>query len=177
MAGNVKVRDIQDGDAEALLADIRPADLVELQASCSGDLLDAIKISIASAPHSWCVLVDGELAALIGVTQAPDPEVGVPWMAGTSAFNRAPRALTRLGRRYSEFGLSIYHTLVNYVDVRNTASIRWLKAMGYEVSTESVPVGVNGEHFYRFSMSRVNHNVLASCDCGRLGAHVCERRG
>ncbi|OZI23751.1 hypothetical protein CAL26_09990 [Bordetella genomosp. 9] len=156
MAANVEVRDIQEGDAEALLADIRPADLIELQASCRGDLLEAIKESIASAPHRWCVTVDGDLAALIGVTRAPrDPEVGIPWMSGTSAFYRAPRALTRLGRHYSAFGLSIYHTLVNYVDVRNTVSIRWLKAMGYTVADEPLPVGVNGELFYRFSMSRI----------------------
>lgn len=154
MAAKVEVRDIRDGDAEALLADIRPSDLVELEASCDGDLLTAIKASIASAPHSWAVTVDGDLAALIGVTQAPDPEVGVPWMSGTTAFNRAPCALTKLGRHYSRFGLSIYHTLVNYVDVRNTVSIRWLKAMGYKVADTSVPVGVNGEHFFRFSMSR-----------------------
>ncbi len=158
---NVEVRDIRDGDAEALLADIRPCDLAELQASCPGDLLEAIKLSIASAPHSWAVEVDGDLAALIGVTQAPDSEVGVPWMSGTSAFYRAPRALTKLGRQYSEFGLSIYHTLVNYVDVRNTVSIRWLKAMGYKVSNVPVPVGVNGEPFYRFSMSRCGNTTCA----------------
>jgi hypothetical protein len=154
LVAKVLVRDIQAGDAEALLADMRPADLRELQASCPGDLLAAIKASIASAPHSWCVTIDGAVAALIGVSNAADPDVGVPWMAGTTAFNRSPCVLTKLGRHYSHFGLSIYHTLVNYVDVRNTASIRWLKAMGYTVATESVPIGVNGEHFYRFSMSR-----------------------
>lgn len=113
----------------------------------SGTLTRSIKLSYnpgaAFSP-------DGELMCLFGAM--PIELMGnaaVPWLIGTTTLNRHPGALTRGAMTYLAQIAQQYPRLFNYVDARNTPSIRWLSRLGFAVDPPA-PFGVEGLPFHRF---------------------------
>lgn len=60
-----------------------------------------------------------------------DPRIAAIWMVGTDELHGYARNLLLEGREYVAGWLREYDLLFNYVDVRNTASIRWLLRLGF----------------------------------------------
>jgi hypothetical protein len=85
---------------------------------------------------------------------SPAGDIGVPWMLGTPALERAPKQLTKLGRAYVHLMSDKYATLLNYVDARSLKSVYWLACLGFTVQKETEPYGVFGLPFHRFGMNR-----------------------
>jgi hypothetical protein len=80
---------------------------------------------------------------------------GSPWMLGTDGIKdrEASRCVRLLSRYYIEKMLECFPILENYVDARNTISIKWLKWCGFNFD-EAKPFGINKELFYRFWMTK-----------------------
>jgi hypothetical protein len=78
-------------------------------------------------------------------------DIGRPWMLGTDKAHQFPRVLVVEGRRYVERMLGLYPHLVNYVDARNTRSVRWLARLGFTVHAPH-PHGEAGLPFHRFEL-------------------------
>lgn len=76
-----------------------------------------------------------------------------PWAVGTPDLVRRGTALRRFGVAFSAKALERGKLLENYVDVRNTASIRWLKSIGYEFDAPA-PYGHKNLPFMRFWMTK-----------------------
>lgn len=147
------MRAVRAGDIETIAADLRLADIEEIHGSLGHR--NCLRVMLAGAEMSsmlWTIEVDGEPAGLFGVTPALD--IGVPWMLGTPALERAPKQLTKLGRRYVHLMSDKYATLLNYVDARSLKSVYWLARLGFTVSTETEPYGVFGLPFHRFGINR-----------------------
>ena len=78
--------------------------------------------------------------------------VGVPWMIGTKHLDALAVTFLRRCREPLLQVLKRYDRLVNYVDARNTRTIKWLTFMGFKVDKDPVPYGVFNLPFHRFSM-------------------------
>ena len=148
-----EVRAPRDGDVEALVAGMRPQDVAELQAVGRPDLDVVVRESIAQSTLCWTATVDGEVAAILGVTRhgtvlAP---IGVPWMLGTDLVRRHRRCLARLTPQYIDRMLQVAPLLLNYVHARNTVAVQWLKRTGFHLYP-AAPHGPFGEPFHLFEM-------------------------
>lgn len=140
-------------DVAALVADMRPADRLELEASHGADPQKAVQRAVDISTISWAVEAGGALIMLGGVAPVSMlGGVGSPWMLGTNLLDRSPGALTRVGVQYLQVVKGLYPELENYVDARNVKSIRWLRRLGFKISPAPIPYGPQGLPFYRFEM-------------------------
>lgn len=128
-------------DLDAVLSlELRQADLDELAASTGYSSRKAILLSLAASVEAWVVVYKGKIEAVFGVSELVSPTEGllyVPWFVSTDTFGewafRFARESVGIVRRW----LDEYGYLVNFVDSRNKASIRWLRWLGFTVD-ESV---------------------------------------
>lgn len=147
----VEIRPLREGDIEALLANMRQPDRDEVEAA-GQDVENGVISSVQMSAMCWAAEINGRLACLFGV--APISllgGVGAPWLLGTDVLDRHPRALIRNTGPYLDAMRSAFPHLVNYVDARNTRSIRWLKALGFRFQPAQ-PYGPRGFAFHRFEM-------------------------
>lgn len=151
----VSIRKAQLADADWFAPRLREADVDELTASSGPDIRGTLRRSIIRSPHAAFVAESENLGpiALFGFGSSLMGDKIVPWCVGTDGLLRRAKALTKYGRAYSQRSLDAAPLLENWVDVRNTASIRWLKAIGYEFD-DPAPRGVEGLPFMRFWMKR-----------------------
>lgn len=158
MAGNVEVRWPTAQDIADLVADMRPADRAELEASIGRGVDQAGMLAdvIARSSHAWAILVNGRLGMIGGLfpmgTLAGGEEAQ-PWMMATTAMERAPGTLMKVALRYLSVMKGCYPRLSNHVDARNEKSIRWLRRIGFIVHTHTVPFGPYGMPFHPFEMN------------------------
>lgn len=151
----VEVRDAAPGDADLLFANLRPADLAEGEALAGrGRVREAIDRSIADSTHCWTAWAGADLMCMFGVAPVSLlSDDGVPWMLGTPVVARERRALTRLARPYIARMLAAHPRLVNVVDARNVAAMRFLRHVGFQL-LPAQPLGVAGLPFHPFVMER-----------------------
>jgi hypothetical protein len=153
----VKVRLAGEEDAALLEPLLRDADRQELEAASGPDVLgqlqEAVRFSRGRLGRmAFVAELEGEAIALFGFVPAGAlSEAAHPWLVGTDTLNRVPGMLTRLSRSYCSAVLGEYPVLVNYVDVRHEASVRWLSRLGFELQPPE-PFGVAGLPFHRFEM-------------------------
>lgn len=134
---------------------VRQADIEEF-AACDRTVEEVLKDGLQLSTYTWAGLRDGSVVCVFGVAS---PSVlsgkGVPWMVGSPEIDRCAYAFLQRSRIVIQHMLSLYDHLENYVDVRNTRAIRWLRWLGFEIHPPE-PHGPNGMLFHRFEMRR-NH--------------------
>lgn len=130
---------------------MRAADRDEIVASHGPDTLRTLANAVRSSTHCLAVLDQhDDLACLMGVSPlSMVGGVGSPWMLGTHVLDDYPRTLARVARRYFGEVARVYELLENFVDVRNTASVKLLKWLGCSFD-EPKPYGALGLPFMRF---------------------------
>lgn len=134
---------------------LRQSDIDELTAASGPDILDQLIDAVRRSGRMALVAsARGEPFALFGFAPAGLVSTrAAPWLVGTPAAAKQGRALIRFGRAYCAAAAREYPVLVNYVDVRNTSSIRWLERIGFKMEAPA-PFGVAGLPFMRFSNVR-----------------------
>lgn len=149
----VEVRACQEGDAEALLANLRPADLAEGEALAgAGQVPEMVAESLRASVLSWTAVAAGDVVCMFGVAPVTlMGDHGMPWMLGTPLVEQHRRALTRQGPAYIAHMLAAFPHLVNVVDARNVRSIAWLRRVGFQIH-DARPAGVAGMPFHPFTM-------------------------
>lgn len=148
----VLIRPTEPGDVARLFANLRASDLAECQAYGKPDIAAGIESSAARSLLCWTGLVDGELAAILGVAPLSIVNgIGSPWMLGTPVLDAHQRVLVRKTPEYIARMLKAFPHLVNFVHAKNTTSVRWLRRLGFSLS-EPAPFGPLGEPFHRFEM-------------------------
>lgn len=149
---DVLIRSTEPEDVELLAANLRQADLAECYAYGHTDQLPGLRQSAACSVLCWSGFVDGELAAIIGVTPVSVMGgIGSPWMMGTPVLDRHSRILVRRTPDYIGRMLTAFPHLVNHVHAKNVTSVRWLRRLGFTLH-EAEPYGARGELFHRFEM-------------------------
>lgn len=151
----VDLRPAAAADVATLARELRAADRDELLASTGSDdvraiVADSVRRSVAPLA---AVDPDGRLIALFG--HAPVGTIltplAAPWLLGTDLVSRNAGILIKLSREYVALWREHFPLLVNFVDARNRASIRYLKRVGFTLD-DPAPHGALGLPFHRFHM-------------------------
>lgn len=131
---------------------MRFADCREVWRSSHFTPLDALTQSLKHQGEKWAAVVDGRPIGLFGIAQAsPVSEVGVPWCLTTLEADEYPLAWARRSYLDVQRWKERYSLQLNYVDMENERSIKWLKWLGYTLG-DPRPHGKEGTLFYPFYM-------------------------
>lgn len=141
----------QQQHVDDLVGNMRQCDIDEVMAGGAESPRAAVESSITISTHLAAMHVDDELVCIFGV--APLSILsgsGCPWMLGTNHVKRYRRELMHATRPYIAAMQRAYPFLGNAVHARNTESIRWLRAVGFEVGEPTLRMP-SGEMFCLFS--------------------------
>lgn len=141
-------------DVAAVAGCARGPDREEMLA-CSGlSVEQALAIGLERSLRAWVIESHGMPLAAVGDT-IHGIGVGVPWMVTTEHIADDPRGFLRASKAVLAEILQRHQVLVNYVDARNVAAIRWLAWLGFEIG-DPVPYGLHRLPFRQFTMIRGN---------------------
>lgn len=142
-----------DEDIPAMVADMRAGDRAELEATIDLPIQDQLKQAIEwSTLPVAAVNERGDLLALFGAAPfSLMSKTAAPWMVGTNLIRRYPKALTEGAQRFFAMTLQTHPRLLNFVDARNTESVKWLARLGFTVEKPK-PHGIADLPFHRFHM-------------------------
>lgn len=143
------VKVASEDHARALAANMRAADAAEVRASGGYDPLEAVLASLRSSDRAWTLIVGGEVAAIWGTCPAPCREAGtaVVWLLTSAKVATVPRPFCRLAGRVLAGLLRRHGVLVNAIDCRYGAAVRWARHLGAEVQAP-ISFGVEGRPFH-----------------------------
>lgn len=146
----VELRDAQASDIEAIVADIRAADVDEM-AALGTTPEAAMRAGLEISDWTATATVDGVPVCMFGVAcQSAMTGIGRPWLLGANAVVPAQVPLLRICRPVVRAMRDSYPRLINVVDARNAVAIRWLRWLGFRFDLGTVPVG--GYEFLPFRL-------------------------
>jgi hypothetical protein len=141
-------------DIDPIARSARQADRDEIEEGCGQSIASALTLGLRSSVAAHVIAWgDTPLAAFGDVCYSPGAGIGIPWLISTDAIEQHPRAFLRICKPLVAQMLERHQTLINYVDTRNTAAIRWLEWLGFSMGSAE-PYGPAGLLFRRFSMDR-----------------------
>lgn len=133
---------------------MRQADRDEVFAASGKTPVQSLTFSLRHSRVAWTVLVDGKPEVIFGLADMNVlAGVGAPWLLGTDAVTRHSTAFLRGSVEWRGQLLARYPTLRNLVDDRNAVSKRWLKWLGFTLSSP-IPIGHDGAAFRLFELRR-----------------------
>lgn len=138
-------------DVRSLARDLRLADVQEITASAGVTPERGLLRSLADSAQAWSASdAEGTFAMWgVGAASALATE-GSPWLlAADRLTTQHRRTFVRESRLFVQHLRRQYTVLRNYVDARNTASVRWLRALGFTI-LPAEPYGVAGLPFHPF---------------------------
>jgi len=155
------------GHVAPIAARMRHADREEAWAAARLEPEAALRLSLAASPLAWTGRVDGRPECMFGVGAG-----GIPWLLGSDAVERYATGFLRRNRPYVTRMLETFGHLSNWVDARNTASIRWLRWLGFTIEAPR-PFGPSNLPFHPFWMTRIGDaNRSRHLRASTTGAHA-----
>lgn len=148
----ITIRPLEHGDIEIIAASAREADVNEMQACAGATVAQCLEQGLQHSLRAWVIESNGLPLAAAGDTLA-GIGVGVPWMVTTNHIDSNPRGFLRASKALMQEMLQRHHLLVNYVDERNVAAIRWLEWLGVTMAP-AAPYGLYGLPFRQFTLYR-----------------------
>lgn len=144
----------EDWHVSFIAACVRQADADEMYAIGCYTPEAALRISLRVSDMAWTGLIGSKPVCMFGVAGASLlTNTGRPWLIGTDLLDTHYVIFLRRCRRMVVKMLDRFPSLENYVDVRNTRAITWLRWLGFSFN-EPEPYGVLGLPFIRFTMER-----------------------
>lgn len=129
---------------------MRQADRDEVDAISGRTPYEALRLSFRKSTVAHTALINGRPEVMWGVGDINIlTGVGGAWLLGTDAVVRHQVRFVRDSLEYRDQLFRRYSVLRNFVDVRNTVSIRWLRWLG---ATFSDPVSLRGHEFLLFEL-------------------------
>lgn len=142
-----------------IIQSLRDQDRAELEAMHGQPPELIIPLSVALSSHGWIAVDDGTPFAVFGAAPSALPGIGVVWMLGTDGVARAGHSVGRLTAPHLEAMHTRYPVLFNYIDSRNSVSMRWLRWAGFELHGDHTTP--SGHIFHIFARSRLRgHEAL-----------------
>lgn len=142
---------------EHIAANLRPADLTEIQATLGADvdpfwaLFESWDLSVAS----WLIVDDTGLPlGIFGVAPFSAAKVGLAWLLGTPGLETAAVSVARQTPLYVAQMHELYPILWANVDARNDLSMKWLSWAGFSVIDADPNHGPQGRLFLEFMRTR-----------------------
>lgn len=141
-------------DVSAILPLVRQADIDEITEALGIPMEEALLEG--AADNGKKIVVDGKVVAVFGdATYSILGSVGVPWLISTIHVEQHARAFLKVCKPEVMDMLTRHAHLMNFVDVRNTTAIRWLKWLGFTFGS-AIPYGPKGFPFHPFTLNREN---------------------
>jgi hypothetical protein len=137
----------------AIVPYLRQPDIDELRDGLGVGPAWGVAYSIACSRPGYAALVDEAPAVVFGVGPSLEAGTGVAWLLATNEVERHPVTFYRESKKLFPRVAEGYDRLVNWVDARNTLSLRWLAWLGFETGPPE-PFGVRGLDFHRMSWER-----------------------
>lgn len=152
MAVDVEIKEIEPGDIDILMDDLRQADRDEIEAITTQPLREVIESTVSLSSYAKAGWVNGDLICLWGVCPATlISKTGAPWFLATNRIEQYPLLFLRRCKPHLKTFKAHFKLLVNYVDARNTVAIHWLKWLGFKLE-EAKPWGIKSLPFHKFTM-------------------------
>lgn len=154
MAAEIRVRAATREDAEFLAPRLRRADREEVEAA-GVTPLDALLGGLDRATWAYSIVVEGEVAAIIGVSPMGSltSDTGIPWLLGSDALLRQWRRMCKVAPEWIGHMHEFYPVLVNMVHAKNVLAVKWLRHAGFIVHEPTIRMP-SGELFCLFERSR-----------------------
>jgi len=147
-----EVLPLSAADVASVVADVRQADVDEIAEALQTPIEGALAEALGNHCKASKIVVGGLIVAVFGDSRH-DEQIGVPWLISTRHIERFPKAFLQVCKPEVVEMLGRHSLLLNYVDIRNTAAIRWLSWLGFSFG-EPEPYGPLGMPFYPFWMRR-----------------------
>lgn len=129
---------------------MRQADRDEVEAVSGRTPYEALSLSFRKSAVAHTALIGGRPEVMFGAGDINIlAGVGAVWLLGTDAVERHHRAFLRGSIQWRDQLFERYDVMRNFVDVRNSVSIRWLEWLG---ATFSDPVMLRGHAFRLFEL-------------------------
>jgi len=141
-------------DVALILPIVRQADIEEITEALGIPMDEALHDAITGSLNAKKIVVDGLVVAVFG--DAPYSilgSIGVPWLISTVHVEKHARAFLKVCKPEVQGMLTRHRHLMNYVDARNTAAIRWLKWLGFSFEPAQ-PYGAKRFPFHQFTLNR-----------------------
>lgn len=137
---------------------MRQADADEVLASDGMTPSEALWASIQNSDECSTFLINGQVAAIFGAVVIREDFLGPPlcaqaWMLTSDVVDRYPILFARVSMAVAHMMAEKYGCLLNAVDARYGAALRWAEWVGFEVS-EPRPWGKSGKPFCSIEMRR-----------------------
>ncbi|KIQ60178.1 hypothetical protein [Pseudomonas fluorescens] len=143
-------------DVPDILPLVRQADIDEITEALGIPMEEALLDAVTDSLNAKKIVVDGQVVAVFGdAIHNILGSIGIPWLISTVHVERHARAFLKVCKPEVQGMLTRHNHLINYVDARNTAAIRWLKWLGFEFGP-ATPYGPKGFPFYPFTLNREN---------------------
>ena len=144
----INIVDSWDGHVKDLLKTLRPADKLEAE-RLGLDPDKAVYQSYHSALYRKTGLVDGEVAAMWGVSGTPLSLIGHPYLiTGSLVETISPRRFITIYKEEVQRMKQLFPVLENYVDADYKSAVRVLKISGFKLEG---PLVLNN-NFYKYSI-------------------------
>lgn len=129
---------------------MRKQDKDELRACGCENFLQALNISLGVADIAFIVKTENsEPLCIFGVSGISDKELGTPvWFIGTDELDKYKKEFLYHSKLIIDLWKKEFGDLYNYVHVKNTKSIRWLKWLGAELSEPIFYPGNKSEELF-----------------------------
>jgi len=155
MKQKAKVLPVSVDEAAEIAAIVRQADLDEITEALGIEMEHGLRLCFGGSCKASKIVVDGKIVAVFGDSiHDVQQSIGVPWLISTIHVDKRAKPFLRVCKDEVAEMLTRHATLVNYVDVRNTQAIRWLKWLGFQFVDQAIPYGAKGLPFLQFSLER-----------------------
>jgi hypothetical protein len=151
---NSSVRTAEIDDVCCLKDTLRESDREEIKASHGHNPEEALLHSLKVSSHAFTVTFKGRPVAMFGVAPTEgDKTLGCIWLLASDEIHKIKKTFLKMSGVFIKQMLDLYPVLFNYVDIRNTKSIDWLKWCGAQFMVPEV-YGVENKFFSLFTIRR-----------------------
>lgn len=131
--------------------ELRPGDAREVEV-LGLTMPEAFKVSTARSMWAHTYLIDGEVAAMVGLSvDNLLGGIGAPWLVTGKPVDRNKKLFLRETRAGVERMRAEFPVLRNFVHAEYAECLRWLRWLGFEIGPPQ-PKGPFGAPFCLFSM-------------------------
>lgn len=143
------VRSSTRADIYVLSPLIKQSDINEVLAATGKDMFSSLYEGFLISTYCRTIVSDcHDPIGMFGVAPSYlNPQTGMVWLLSSDQLFSIRKSFLKQCRLYIDQMLKIYPCLINYVDCRNTQTLRWLRWCGFKINRYYQNFGLKGEDF------------------------------
>jgi len=133
---------------------MRKADRDEIWTAAMTTPREALERGLERSKKCYTGLYDGVPVVMFGVCENKFVMYrhGSIWLLGTDDLEKYQVSFLRYCQRFMPDLTEGFHLVENYIDSRNTKTMRWLRWLRFDIIEEPILVGEDRVPFFRFEM-------------------------